>query len=443
MFFAAPHLLYNLRVSHSRALSSALVFLLCLSALAQKDGKTRLSYKLLAVRVTGAKQVTDGQVIAAAGLKIGQFVGENDFKQAMQKLGGTGLFTNLAYSYHYSPEGCDVEFQITENTELVPIIFQNLVWFSDDDLISQLHSRVPLFNGRLPLDGNLADQVSDALNAILGQRNIAGKAEYLRAGSMNGPIDSYVYKINFHPVLIRNIDFPGAESEEMAALHAAATQLAGHEYLRTDMLPLEKHTFLPVFLARGYLKASFSGAQVKVAQDGPRTLVDVFLPVAQGKQYKLAGMQWQGNAALPSQKLQELIHLKVGDPANAVQLSEDLESVQKIYGTKGYIFARVDPTPELDDANSTVAYELNVTEGDQYKMGNLELDGLDDDAARRMAAQWQIKKGEPYDNSYLARFFNITYRDIGLRRSYSVVKHESVNQQDKTVSVALHFMPKG
>jgi hypothetical protein len=76
-------------------------------------------------------------------------------------------------------------------------------------------------------------------------------------------------------------------------------------------------------------------------------------------------------------------------------------------------------------------------------MGDLELDGLDPDASKQMAAQWQMKKGDPYDNSYLPRFFSIMYRDLGLRHPYNVVRKESVNQQDKTVSVALHFMPKG
>jgi hypothetical protein len=126
--------------------------------------------------------------MAASGLRLGQYAGERDFQQAMQKLGDTGLFTNLTYSYHYSPDGCDVEFQIAENTELVPIVFDNFVWFSDDDLISQIHGRVPLFNGRLPVAGNLADQVVDSLNAILVQRKITGKAEYLRAAWMGRSI---------------------------------------------------------------------------------------------------------------------------------------------------------------------------------------------------------------------------------------------------------------
>jgi outer membrane protein insertion porin family len=238
------------------------------------------------------------------------------------------------------------------------------------------------------------------------------------------------------------MDFPGAELAELPALDAAAKQLSEQEYLRTKMRPQEKFNLLPVYLARGYLKASFSDAQAKVVEDGPRTLVDVSFPVAPGTQYRLAAIEWLGNAVLPAEKLQELVHLKAGEPANAVQLNDDIDAVKKLYGTKGFLFAHVDPAALTDEAQATVVYQLNVTEGDLYRMGDLELDGLDPDASKKMAAQWQMKKGDPYDNSYLTRFFSIMYRDVGLRRPYNVVRKESVNQQDKTVTVALHFMPK-
>jgi len=436
-----PGLLYNSPVSR-RGTLLFLLFSICISGLAQKSSKPKLSYKLLSIHIKGTTLLKDDQLIAASGLKLGQYAGESDFQQATQRLGDTGLFTNLSYSYHYSGDGCDVEFEVAENTELVPIVFDNLVWFSDEDLISQLHSRLPLFNGRLPLGGNLADQVAGSLNAILAEHKIAGKADYLRAGHKDGPIDSYIYKITFHPVIIGNLSFPGADAAEVPALQAAGKSLVGNQYLRSDTYPQERLSFLPVYLARGYLMANFAEAQVKIAEDGPRTVVDVSFPVTPGKQYKLTGMQWQGNSIFPAEKLQGLIHLKNGEPANAVQLDDDLEAVQKLYGTRGYLMARVRPVPTMDEAQSTVAYALNVTEGDLFHMADLELDGLDPDATKKMATQWQLKKGDPYDQSYLQKFFSVMYRDVGLRRPYNVVPKESINQQDKTVSVALHFMPR-
>jgi outer membrane protein insertion porin family len=437
--------LYNSPVGRRVFCTLLLALLLLLgssAAFSQSAGKAKLSYKLLAVKVRGLSHFREDQVIAASGLKLGQFAGEADFKQAIQKLGETGLFTNLTYTYQYSTAGCNVELQVAENDKLVPIVFDNFVWFSDEELFRVLHDRVRLFDGRLPVAGNLADQVADALNAVLSERKITGKAEYLRGAALEGPIDSYIYKVNFRAIVVRNMDFPGAAPAEMPALQAVAKQLSGQEYLRTKMRAQEKLNFVPVYLTRGYLEASFSDAQAKVAEDGAQTQVDVSFPVAAGHQYRLTGIAWAGNTVFTDGQLQDLVHLKNGEPANAIQLGDDLDQIHKLYGTKGYLFAHADPIPEMDDGQSTVHYQLSVTEGNLYRMGELQIDGLDADSAKKMAAQWQMKKGDPYDQSYMQKFFKIMYRDVGLRAPMNVVPKQSINQQDKTVSVSLHFVPK-
>lgn len=425
-----------------RALPFSLLFLVSLAALGQNAGKPQVSYKLLSIHVKGLTHFKPEQVVSASGLQLGRNAQEQDFKQAAQMLGETGMFTDVAYSYEYSASGCNLEIQVSENDKLVPILFDNFVWFSDDELLSQLHSRIPLFEGHLPLGGGMADEVSTALNAILSEKKISGESTYLRAAAMNGPIDSYIYKVNLHPVLVRNIDFPGASPAELPALQQAAKQLAGQDYLRTKMRPQEKLNLLPVYLARGYLKAQFAEAQAKIASAGPPTLVDVSFPVTPGIQYTLTNIDWAGNSAFRAQELKELVHVKPGEPANAVQLDADLEAMRKLYGTKGYLEAQVKAMPQMDEGKATVNYQLAILEGPVYHMGDLVIDGLSPDATSKMERQWQLKKGDAYDESYLYRFFKTMYHDIGLSQSFKVIPKATVNPQDKTVAVALHFVPK-
>ena len=434
-------LVYNSPVS--RRYRRFLPFLLWSAVtVAQTAGKTQISYKLLSIHVKGLQRFTEPDVVSASGLRLGQFAGEEEFKQAAQKLGETGLFTQLNYSYKYSSEGCDLELQVAENDHLVPIIFDNFVWFSDDELLRMLHERVPLFDGRVPGGGHLTDQIADALGTILAERKIGGRVEYMAAGPLNGAIESYDYKLSMHAVVIRNMDFPGAVEPETPLLQAAAKSLAGQDYLRTKMRVQEKFNFLPVYFARGYLKAQFAEAQAKVAEDGAQTLVDVSFPVTPGVKYNLTDVKFSGNNVFPAEKLRELIHLKTGEPANAVQLADDLQQIHRLYGTKGYLFAHAEATPTMDDAAATVAYQLNVTEDEMYRMGELNIDGIPPENSTKMLAQWQMKKGDAYDSSYPQRFFSLMYRDFGLHGSYDVVPKEAIDRQQKVVNVALHFVPK-
>jgi len=435
-------LLYNSPVS--RRFRFFLLFVVWSAfAIAQTTGKTPISYKLLSIHVTGLQHFTENQVVSASGLRLGQFAGEEEFKQAAQKLGETGLFTQLNYSYKYSTQGCDLELQVAENDHLVPIIFDNFVWFSDDELLRLLRDRVPLFDGRVPGGGHLTDQIADTLGTLLAERKIGGRVEYMASGPLDGGIESYDYKLSMHAIVIRNMDFPGATDPETPLLQAAAKPLSGQDYLRTKMRVQEKFNFLPVYHTRGYLKAQFAEAQAKVAEDGTQTLVDVSFPVTPGVKYKLADMKFSGNNVFPAEKLRDLIHLKIGEPANSVELADDLQQIHKLYGTKGYLFAHADAEPTMDDAAATVAYELKVTEDEMYRMGELSIDGMPEENKKRMLAQWQMKKGDPYDSSYAQRFFSVMYRDFGLHGSYDVVPKEAMDRQQKVVNVALHFVQKG
>ena len=425
-----------------RLLPISFCVLICAGVLGQNPTKSKLSYKLLSIHVKGLQHFKEDEVVAASGLKLGQYAGEAEFQQAAAKLGETGLFANLSYKYQYSNAGCNLDLEVEENKKLVPILFDNFVWFSDAELLSLLKTRMPLFDGRVPEGGNLAERVEDKLKEILAERKIFGEADYFPAAELNGPVTSYIYKVTLHPVVIRNVEFPGAAEPEVPALQAVAKPLTQQEYSRSKMRVQEEHNFLPVYLSRGYLKAKFADSEAKVANDGPQTFVDVTVPVTPGTQYKLVKAEWSGNAVLPTEQLQGLVHLKPGEPANAVQLASDIEEVQKLYGTKGYIVAGVDARPQMDDASTSVSYELKVSEGDLYRMGELTIDGIPQQNVDKMAAQWQLKKGDPYDKSYLQRFFKTMYHDVGLKIPYNIASKESVDRDEKTVSVALHFVPK-
>jgi len=431
-----------------RAMGRCAVFLLAFlwpflaSGSGQSTQKAQLSFELLSIHVKGLNRLNEGAIVQASGLQLGQVVGEPDFLRAVQRLGDTGLFADVGYGYHYTTAGCDLELRVVENERLVPVLFDNFVWFSDDDLISQLRSRIPLFAGQLPLRGTLAEEVAAALNSILAERQIPGRVQYLQAAARNGPVDSYTFKVVFHSIVVRQIEFPGAAPAELSVLQTGAKALSGKEYLRSTIRSNQKSDFLPVYLARGFLKAQFSDPQAKIAEDGPRTLVDVSFSVVSGIQYRVTQVRWAGASAFSPRQLGSLIHLTTGEPANAAQLQDDLEAVRKLYGTKGYLMADVKSSAILDDVSATVGYTLTVAEGDVFRMGDLQIDGIDTTTANQLSEQWQLKRGDVYDDRYLKRFFQVTYHDVGLSRSYSVVPKSTIHREERTVNVALHFVPK-
>lgn len=433
------------------------LFLLGSAAAAQKQpARARVSAvaanRLTALKVTGTARYTDKEILAASGLQIGQNAADGDFREAAQRLGDSGLFSDVVYSYSSSGAGVRLEMQLAdaEQSKLVPAHFENFVGITDDELRTALRSRVPLFQQLLPISGNLPDQISEALQAILTEKQFPGRVNYLRESQdeSGGPLSAIAYRVEEVSIRIRGIEFPGATPEQTALLASAARRLTGAEYGRAALAAVAKFDLLPVYLQRGYLKATFGPSDARVVPQpspatdaqGPAELqVDVILPVQTGKMYSTSSVDWKGNSAIKIGELAPLLHLSTGQPADAVRLLRDVENVGKLYRRRGYMTVQIKSDTQFDEEKNTVHYDLNIVEGDLYKMGELEILGLDTQATARMQGAWTLREGQPYNADYPEQFRDDTAQILPRGVRWVVGIHETLEAKDKTVDVEVRF----
>ena len=420
------------------------------------------SHKLLALKAAGTKRYTDREILAASHLGLGQNAAEGDFQEAAQRLLNSGVFTEAAYSFSYTDTGAKLEFQLTDidKAKLVPAHFENFVWFTESDLHATLTERVPLFRDALPAKGHLSDEITQALQAILVERHLPGRVESIRQAKPDGgDITGFVYRVEDISVQIRDVQFPGASPEQAAFLASAARKLMNAPYSRSAIGAVAQYDFLPLFLQRGYLKAAFASAEAHVvaptsvqsaedaqAQKMPEEAtsheidVDAIIPVTPGKQYLVSEVSWKGNSAVTTLEAAPLFHLPAGQPADAVRLAQDVNVLLKLYRSRGYMTAKVDPAPQMNDEKSTVRYQINVAERDLYTMGELEILGADTASKERMIEAWKLREGQPYNADYTRQFLSNAHRFLPPALHYSVKIAEQLNAKDKTVNVTIHFI---
>lgn len=441
-----------------KLISSLLVLLFlgnCLAAIAQTQKPLSQmpasARQLIAIKATGSKRFSEQDIAAASGLQLGTPVNDDDFKRAARRLGDTGLFTDIAYSFSYSPAGTKLEFRLVDTEKFVPVQFEDFVWFSDEEILRRIKQHVPLFDGTLPLSGRLPDEVSDVLQAMLVEQAIPGHVEYERTGKSEGPVDAIVYRVSDVVIQIRNVEFTGAGQAELPALTAEAKRVFDREYARSVLHALVEKQLLPVYRARGYLKAAFGEPQTKVVkqpstanEEGPRklTVVDIVFTVTPGPQYKLASLEWSGNQAIPTDALQKMVRAETGQPANMVRLADNLKDVQKLYGSKGYVTASITPQANFDDAANTVSIRLEVKEGPVFHMGDLEFRGLDNSLMAKLRNAWKIRPGEMYNSTYLPEYLATAQKLLPSTLDWEVSPHVTANVSDKTVDVDLIYTAK-
>ena len=420
------------------------------------------SHKLLVVKAAGTKRYTDPEILAASRLEVGQDAAEGNFQEAAQRLVNSGVFTEVAYSFSYTDTGVKLEFQLTDidKAKLVPAHFENFIWFTESDLRSALAHRVPLFKDALPAGGRLSGEVAQALQAMLAERHLPGRVDFLRQAKRDGgDVTGFVFRVEDLSVRIRNVDFPGASPEQAAFLALAARKLVKAPYSRSAIAAVAQYDFLPLFLQRGYLKAAFGPAEAHVVappsgqpagnmqspnppEEAPTAEieVDAIVPATPGKQYLVSEVSWKGNSAVTMLESAPFFHLSTGQPADAVRLEQDIGALLKLYRSRGYMTAQIKPEPQMDDEKNTVRYQINVAEGDLYKMGELDILGADTASKDRLHEAWKLGEGQPYNADYTRQFLDGTHRFLPPGLHYSVKLSEQLNAKDKTVDVTLHFI---
>jgi outer membrane protein insertion porin family len=134
--------------------------------------------------------------------------------------------------------------------------------------------------------------------------------------------------------------------------------------------------------------------------DPKQNAVDLSIPINPGPVYSWKGVSWQGNAAMESPSLDGVVELKTGDIADGMKIEALWQKIESYYGQHGYLDVKLSAEPQFDDAAHQISYRVTISEGPQYRMGDMVITGLSLDAEKRLRQAWQISPGQIFDDGY-------------------------------------------
>jgi len=190
----------------SRRLGAAFVLLAIAVLFVPARGQQRQT--LGRIEFVGLKRLTRDQVIAMSGLKVGQAIDATVLDAAANELLKSGLFRRLSYRVHAVGNQAVVTFQIEESAVSLPVVFENFVWFSDEEIVTAIRKDVVFFNGTAPAAGETPDKIAAALQRLLNEKHIAGQVEYLPYVSKDK--QELLFTVKGAHIPICSLHFPGA-----------------------------------------------------------------------------------------------------------------------------------------------------------------------------------------------------------------------------------------
>ena len=366
--------------------------------------------KISTIEIEGVQTLTRETVIATSGLKLGDAFSVEATDAAAERLVSSGLFKKVGYSTRSVGADVTITFKLEElKGQWSPVVFDNFVWFSDEELTAAITREVPSFNGSAPDAGDTNEAIKKALQNLLAERKLPGQVEY------NLTEHEHLYRVEGVPMKLCTIHFPGAQNVSEQKLIQTTRSSMDQEYSRQSAKTFPTYGLYPIYRELGYLRATFGAPVAKPDKDGNCEGVDLTIPVTEGALYSWAKAEWSGNQVLSAQELDDALGMKQGEAANGKKFDKGLTEVKKAFGKHGHIQARLNPTPEFDDTASKVTFKIAVDEGPQYHMGTVEFKGFTAGDAATLGKRWALKSGEVYDQSYLSRFFRDEAREITTR----------------------------
>ncbi len=409
-------------------------------------GYSQQAAKLERIQFTGLKKLSAAQAIELSGLKIGQAIDAGVLDAAAARLLESGLFKRLGYSVH-SPNGrATVIFTVEESAIMLPVVFENFVWFSDEEMVEAIRRDVPFFNGTAPATGDTADKITNDLQRLLNSRNITGHVESFP--NITKDRLELVFTVKGAKIPVCVVRFPGAAAIPEAQLMQASRPLLNTEYSKKDIAAFVDARLTPLYRRLGRLRAEFQPVKF-VLSNSPQCAggVDVTVPVEEGLSYRWAKSVWDGNEKLTIDELAPALGMNPGDLADGIKIDDGLKKVAALYSQRGYLSATVKETVEYDDANSSVVYRFSIVEGARYFMGKLIISGLPAEEEERLRSKWTLGSNAVYDQTYVDDFeqkglrefiVGLAQRSPGSRRArVDVTTKPDATKQ--TVDVILSF----
>lgn len=152
---------------------------------------------------------------------------------------------------------------------------------------------------------------------------------------------------------------------------------------------------------RGYFKVEVTSDAHVVSSNSAGERIALSVHVDEGQQYRLRQITFRNNKAVSNVKaLRSLFPIKDGDIFSREKVAKGLEKLRNAYGQLGYVNATNVPDTIFDDDNRTISLNVDMDEGKQFRVGNIEIYGADSEPWKDLA----LKPGDIYNVRLIERF---------------------------------------
>jgi surface antigen-like variable number repeat protein len=288
--------------------------------------------------------------------------------------------------------------------QAIPCVFDNFVWFKDQEIVGEIRKDLPTFDGSAPEAGDSIDKILGALKRMLKKKGLPSEVEYtFFSGDGYRYGAEHIFAARDAKVPVCKVIFQNSPPQLERDLQQIAQSLIKKDYSKVITRSFVDGAAVQVYRKYGYLRAAARLLSAELDQSCGNS-VALKIAAEPGIAYVWDKAVWTGARAISAQSLGAAIELRPGDVADGLKIDAGLRAAYIVYQKMGYVELQIVPTPAFDDVKKLFTLNVAITEGPQFRMGDFIVKGLPEKDVLLLKERWTLKTGDIYDASYLGDF---------------------------------------
>lgn len=355
-----------------------------------------------AIEVRGNQRVDDETIRNTVAIRPGQNYSGDDIDEAVKRLFGTGLFSDVRINQQGSTLVVEVqELQVVNN-----VLFQGNSKLKDADLANavQLKPRSPFSTATMEAD---ADTIRQAYSRI-GREDATVATQVVDLGENRVNV---VFEVNEGDrTKIAAINFHGNNafsSRRLAGVISTKRSnfmsfLFRDDVYDADRLKADEEALRRFYFNRGY--ADFQVVSATGQMDEASNQYTIDITIEEGERYNFGEISIDSTIAeIDAASLQSVLETHTGDVYSAKEVEDSIIALTEAVAGRGYAFAQVTPRGDRNFENKTISVVYTIDQGPRTYVERIEIRGNDRTRDYVIRREFDVAEGDAFNQVLIQR----------------------------------------
>lgn len=390
-----------LSAASAAALSAALAFP---GALAVQFASVSVAEAAVvrSIDVQGNQRVDDETIRSYIGIAPGQSFSNNDIDEAVKRLFGTGMFSDV----RINQVGSTLVVQVEEHSIVNQVLFQGNKKIKDAQLAQavQLKPRSAFSNAALEAD---AQAVRDAYSRI-GREDATVTTQVIDLGE--GRVNVVFEVVEGARTKIARIDFNGNNAfsdRRLADVISTKRSTILSFLLRDDVydenrLRADEEALRRFYYNRGYADFQVISATGELNESTNEYVVSI--TVEEGDRYTFGDIGIESTIeGVDGESLRSLLETRTGNVYSAKDVEDTIIALTEHVAGLGYAFAQVTPRGDRNFENHTIAVTYAIDQGPRTYVERIEIRGNARTRDYVVRREFDVSEGDAFNQVLIQR----------------------------------------